>query len=94
MRLKLNEEIETFLRNYRNMPHTEEQIIPAHVVFSFKPRTALSIFDRNIRKNENEFRKESEKPKLKIKKKENSRKTITMLGSSRSAAGHNHTNIH
>jgi hypothetical protein len=44
--VKLNEEIETFLRNYRNMPNTEEQIIPAHVVFSFKPRTALSIFDQ------------------------------------------------
>jgi hypothetical protein len=52
--VKLNEEIETFLRNYRNMPHSEEQIIPAHVVFRFKPRTALSIFDKNIRKKEKE----------------------------------------
>lgn len=31
-----------FLHNYRNMPSTDAKIIPAHKMFSYKPRTALS----------------------------------------------------
>lgn len=42
--------IEKFLHHYRNQPRTEEGIIPAHRMFSYKPRWGIS--DLVIKKNE------------------------------------------
>lgn len=48
--------VETFLSNYRNMPSTEDKIVPAHMMFTFKPKTALSRIKvgKKVRFNINE----------------------------------------
>jgi transposase InsO family protein len=34
----LDDSIEQFLANYRNTPHTYDNIVPSHLMFDFKPR--------------------------------------------------------
>jgi transposase InsO family protein len=34
----LDDSIEQFLANYRNTPHTHDNIVPSHLKFAFKPR--------------------------------------------------------
>lgn len=47
---QLETAINEFLKNYRNVPTTEKEIVPAHKVFSFKPRTEITCLrsDKNL----------------------------------------------
>lgn len=42
----LDEMINKFLRNYRNLPCTDKNFIPSHKVFAFVPRTKLELIKR------------------------------------------------
>lgn len=54
--------IEKFLKNYRNLPTTEENIVPAHRMFSYKPRCELTNLE--LKRNEELQNKISEENKL------------------------------
>jgi hypothetical protein len=41
--VSVKERIREFLFTYRNTEHTEDKLIPAHLIFSFKPRTKLDF---------------------------------------------------
>jgi hypothetical protein len=47
---QLLKEIDKFLENYRNMPHTEKNIIPSHLIFKFKPKKKLDCLKPEIKK--------------------------------------------
>jgi transposase InsO family protein len=48
---QLNNAVEEFVRNHRNLPTTENGIVPAHLVFSFKPKTELTSLKHHQRNN-------------------------------------------
>lgn len=62
--------IEKFLYNYRNLPRTEDQIIPSHRMFSFKPRTELTrlVAQKKVRFEVDERSKRKDTTKVVMRK--------------------------
>lgn len=65
LNLNLSEKIEQFLGNYRNLPHTQDNIVPSHLMFAFKPKVQLDLIkiEKNDKKTDdnNEFKNEKGK---------------------------------
>ena len=72
---QMTDEIENFLFTHRNSPGTEDNIIPSHKMFAFKPRFELTKF--RIVKNTKISKIEIEKPK--IEKQSHQETTCTKL---------------
>ena len=73
----LNKLIEKFLGNYNNLPCTEQNIIPSHKFFSFKPRTLIdNISIKNKQVIDMKLNKKFEGKRVEFKEKEKDMKTI------------------
>jgi RNase H-like domain found in reverse transcriptase/Integrase core domain/Integrase zinc binding domain len=82
---KLPELINDFLENYRNTPHTKDNLIPAKLIFSFNPRNVFdSSFKNDVKNNETRVignkKGNVEKRKLHITKKNRYTRKLRTVG--------------
>lgn len=67
---QIDRAIEKFLFSYRNTPHTENQIVPSHKMFTFQPRWIMPILNSSTVKKAVSFKKVQETRKVEVPKKE------------------------
>lgn len=54
-KLQIDKAVEDFLFTYRNSPHTSKQLIPAHLMLNFRPRSPLNLLNDNIKSSRVSF---------------------------------------